>query len=38
MNLEGDASAKVSMKNLELPVMVGMNIASCALWPGRYST
>ena len=26
MNLEGDASAKVSMKNLELPVMVGMKI------------
>lgn len=30
MNLEGDASAKVSMKNLELPVMVGMKIAFLA--------
>lgn len=34
MNLEGDASAKVSMKNLELPVMVGMKIAFLRVMAG----
>ena len=34
MNLEGDASAKVSMKNLEPPVMVGMKIAVLRVMAG----